>query len=221
MSDLGTLAVAAVPTLAAAVGAIVAVEQLLLPTRLRRQSVWARDAAETELDPDRKVVLKQLELRSTARLVGAAYVPARRFLGVLAVTPLVVFGVGAAAHLAPWSSSALVLSVSGALVLAGFNGGAIWTYRARRRAARSFSQGGSVAATLSQSEGVDLPEGSLVRAYVDGAWMAVAVVVLAFGFGRGLGTDWTWGAFALVYGGGAALAIVIKRLRAGNADSDP
>lgn len=72
LTEIGTV----VGLIAASVGALVAVEQLTLPARLRRLEAWARAAAESEESDARKAVLGRIRSNATARLVAGHHVPA-------------------------------------------------------------------------------------------------------------------------------------------------
>lgn len=72
LTAIGTV----VGLIAASVGALVAVEQLTLPARLRRLEAWARAAAEGEENDARKAVLGRIRSNATARLVSGHHVPA-------------------------------------------------------------------------------------------------------------------------------------------------
>lgn len=86
MQGVSAVVTVGIAVIAAAAGAFAAVEQLLLPARLRRQSEWATSTAEAEEDEVRKAVLHRLAAKCTGRLVAASAVPAYVFLELLVTT---------------------------------------------------------------------------------------------------------------------------------------
>lgn len=71
---------AAIAVVATSVGTVVAVDQLTLPSRLRRLEGWARESLKHDSQGPRAEILKHIRARTTARLVGGIYAPGHHFI---------------------------------------------------------------------------------------------------------------------------------------------
>lgn len=135
---------ASLAAIATLVGIFTAVDQLTLSARLRRLEAWARAAEQGETDDARKAALREIQSVATARLVGAAYVPAVYFLEFILWALLApVLTVTQFAKSSPWGerlSSAGFTTVVLALVLRR----AVRLYLERQRVAREYLDGQAI-----------------------------------------------------------------------------
>lgn len=200
--------VTVVGLIGASVAALVAVEQLTLPARLRRLEAWARTAAESEDDDARKAVLVRIRSNATARLVAGHHVPAAYLVEGVFWTALGLLilqqSIREPEHASPWILVPFVfVSVATAVRRS------IRVYRERQRIAREFAAGMDeikppALDMLNQMEG-----GTRVE-FVAALGYALAVCILGTSFGvlqhdNGQG----WGVAGLMLGCGGLFAFFL------------
>ncbi len=120
---------------ASAVGVVVALDQLIQRSRMRRVAQWTKELAEVEHDSERARVLHQIQAWAAAHLTASVLVPARYFadaLVTLAGVPLAIFAVFAVGHRvgrppdAPTIIAVLVLGFVALWLSLGFGVRAYW-----------------------------------------------------------------------------------------------
>lgn len=197
-------------------GIALTIDQLTQSARLRRTESWARELQQMDLNPAQSMLIKNIHLRVSARLVSAALISPKNIvvmlIGGLLTVVLMAYSV--------WRSMGAEIVVS--LILASFVWNAInarhgiLVYRRRLTVERIYKGNDLNHKEALAAWGKISKDNFGMKDYVIPAILATAICLIGFGIGGFLAgisdSGFNYWMAMLVYGGLGAIGVIRQRI---------